>query len=655
MIVRRSSVVALSLTLVLVLVGGTVSRIAAAPAPVRPAVLLDGTVVTMNPARDVIENGHVLVRDGRIVAIWRGSKPPAGVSLDGVVRTSLGSHALIFPGLINLHDHPFYAMLPLWQPPSSHVQAALGRPTGTEPYANRNQWRGTTPEHARLISNPNTILTDGNALNRYLDVIKYDKVRMILGGTTTTQGWGPDAALDRLLARNAESPNFGRQRIGSSVFPLSLSASDVASLRGAMSAGLVDAWLAHLAEGVRDGDRRPGDPTSSRSEFADLKAKHLLNDTTVIIHGTGLEPEDFAAMASAPAARADGIGDGRGAKLVWSPLSNLLLYGKTTAVYDALNAGVLVSLGTDWTPSGSANLLAELKVADRALRDDAVLGLHRFLVPRVMAGQSDEAHGAGERALDQLLVEMVTINPATAIRWNDQVGSVEAGKVADLIVVNRSQTPLELGIPPSPYRGLIDATERDVQLVMVDGVPVAGDVSIMESLKPGHFEVVTSPAGCFDKAIDVTEPSIPGGTETLAHISASISNGMHAMGGDFPPAGGGPSSPYANTWSYLKANFLGTAGLPDSTFNFGLAFFFGLTPENKVNLEAMKPPPFFTVDDAWWLATLGAKRDATGLIEDVAPPYKPYLANTNHVSASDNPFAPETFEQRWYSTGCPVH
>ena len=103
-----------------------------------------------------------------------------------------------------------------------------------------------------------------------------------------------------------------------------------ALLSGGMAAGLVDAWLVHLAEGVRDADRRAGDATSSRAEFAELKARNLLTDATVIVHGIGLEPEDFDEMAHAPAA-GDGVGDGRGAKLVWSPLSNLLLYGKTTA------------------------------------------------------------------------------------------------------------------------------------------------------------------------------------------------------------------------------------------------------------------------------------------------------------------------------------
>ena len=287
-----------------------------------------------------------------------------------------------------------------------------------------------------------------------------------------------------------------------------------------MSAGLVDAWLVHLAEGVRDGDRRPGDPTSSRAEFADLKAGHLLTDATVIVHGVGLEPEDFYEMARAPAAP-DGAGDGRGAKLVWSPLSNLMLYGQTAAVYDALAAGVLVSLGTDWTPSGSPNLLTELKVADRALRDPSLLGGRRHVVPGLTVGSESEERGAAERALDRLLVEMVTINPAMAVRWDDQVGSIETGKAADLLVIEAPPMPEEtVGIPPSPYRRLIDATERNVALVMVGGVAQAGDVPVMSALKPGDFEAVVSEGGCFDKAIDVTAPDSQRDRNARADISA---------------------------------------------------------------------------------------------------------------------------------------
>ena len=102
----------------------------------------------------------------------------------------------------------------------------------------------------------------------------------------------------------------------------------------------------------------------------------------------------------------------------------------------------------------------------------------------------------------------------------------------------------------------------------------------MSALKPGDFEAVVSEGGCFDKAIDVTAP-IPNGTETLEQISALVADGLGALGGDHPPAGGGPSSPFANTWSYLKAHIPGASVLPDLTFNFALVSFFGLTPDGK--------------------------------------------------------------------------
>ena len=617
---------------------------AAAPPP--QALILDGTIVTMNAAREIIHNGHVLIRDGRVAAIWQGGGAPDDVDVKSAQRVPLGAHAYIYPGLINLHDHPFYDMLPMWQTPTSHQQAAVGRPLGSEPYANRYQWNAGPPpiEQRRLVANASSMLTEASGLGRLTEVIKFAKARMILGGTTTTQGGGSNAAYDSLLARNVEAMHFGRQRIFSRVPAIgAISNAEVSMLKDGMAAGLVDAWLVHLAEGVRDGDRRPGDPASSRAEFATLKAKELLNDTTVIVHGAGLEPEDFIDMAQAPAARA-GHGDGRGAKLVWSPLSNLLLYGKTAAVYDALAAGVLVSLGTDWTPSGSPNLLTELKVADRALRDQSILGSRRHVVPGLTNSDSD-GNGVAERALDQLLVEMVTINPAQSVRWDDQVGSIEVGKTADLLVIESPDRGRgNAGIPQSPYRRLIDATEQDVSLVLVGGVAQAGDVAAMNALKPGDFEVIASAAGCFDKAIDVTAPSLPKGNQTIAEVSTVLADGLRALGGDHQN-GGILSSPFTNTWSYLKARVPGASALPDIVFNFGLAQFFP-TPDGRINLEAMALPPLFVADDHWWFSTLEG-------VADPAPPYVAYPANVNQVSEWGNPFAADLFRERWYAPTCP--
>ena len=297
-------------------------------APTR--LLLRGTVVTMDDAHHVVRDGNVLVTGEMITAVWSGPTPPAGVDVSGATVVDAGRDALIFPGLINLHDHPSYDVLPLWPAPSSHRQGSLGRPTGTEPYANRYQWNRpdrSSPQHSRLIKNPQSILTSSDALGLYVEVLKHAEARAILGGQTALQGVSQEPAVQGLLVRNVDGTNFGRDRIearvpdvGAEDFP-----PEAAALAERMRDGQVDAWLVHLAEGVRDGRRRPGDTESSRQELDLIRQLGLLTDATVVLHGVGLERSDFAAMRRA---RRAGRGDGLGAKLVWSPLSNLLLYGR---------------------------------------------------------------------------------------------------------------------------------------------------------------------------------------------------------------------------------------------------------------------------------------------------------------------------------------
>jgi len=638
----------------LLLVSSSGGQSANEPFDPERGILLRGTVVTMDDAGTVIPHGNVLVRDGKIVAVWQGSRLPHGTTVGQAVEIDLGPGAMIFPGLINLHNHPTYGMLPLWPPPSSHVQVNLGRPLGTEPYANRYQW-GTmlgqgSPEFLRIVSNPETLLNSPIGLGLYPEVGKYSEIRALLGGETALQGAPSDPTTDNILARNLDNLNFGRDRIESRVrFISDLTGSELGSLVTRMRMGAVDSWLVHLAEGVRDGERRAGDAISSREEFAALRSKGLLTDVTVIVHGTGLEPEDFVAMRTAQSIRFDGTGDGHGAKLVWSPLSNLLLYGQTTLVYQALQAGLVVSLGTDWAPSGSRNLLDELKIADIAMRDPRLLGRDRDLIPRLrISGRPANERREAEIALDKLLIEMVTTNPSKTLRWTNEVGSIEEGKVADLIVITKPTHPTAPGLPDSPYRNLIDATEKDVRLVLVNGEPLSGDVEVMSTLKPGDYEVITSTAGCFQKAIDVTKPSVPRGTETLASIQQALRDALHAMGGDHPPAEGGPADD-TNTFSYLKTHIPGAASLTDAQLRQQLTFFFGLTPNGRLNMERIDLAPLLIEDDDYYFHLLEADVfSGSGLLADSTPPFGLYRSNFNHVQSLGNPFASQEYRERYF-------
>ena len=615
-------------------------------------IILRGTVVTMDAAGTILHKGNILIRGGKIVATWEGPQPPDGTPVGGATVIDLGPKALIFPGLINLHNHPTYNVLNPWPAPSSHVQPALGRVLGTEPYANRYQWNLATgnapPELRRLVNNPHTALLEG--LGVYPEVVKYAEIKAMLGGETAFQGAPADPAIDKILIRNVDNLNFGRDRIESRVESIAgLTGSDLSSLLTRMNDGQVDAWIAHLAEGVRDSQRRAGDPTSSRSEFATLISKGLLTDATVLAHANGLEPEDFTIMRNAPSIRLDGTGDGLGAKIVWSPLSNLLLYGQTTLIYPALSSGLTISLGTDWSPSGSRNLLDELKIADITLRGSQHHAGDRDLIPYLsITDKTGDELNLAETALDKLMVEMVTTNPAKTLRWNEEVGSIEGGKYADLFVITKSNRPSAHGIPDSPYRNLIDATEEDVHLVLINGEPLSGDVSLMELLKPGDNEVITSEGGCFQKAIDVTNPEAPKGTQTFAFIEQTLRNSLTALGGDNPPPGGGPAG-NTNTFTYLKANIPGARFLSDAEFRGLLTFYFGLDPQGRLNLEAIQLSPLLVEDDDFHFKLLGAEVFLdTGLIADSSPPFQLYPANFNHIQSLGNPFAAGEYRNRYF-------
>jgi 5-methylthioadenosine/S-adenosylhomocysteine deaminase len=636
-----------------VLAAALVPALLSAEPPFDPArgMILRGTVVTMDDEHRVLEHGSVLVREDRIVAIWEGRQAPRGTAVGDAITVDLGPSALIFPGLIDLHDHPTYGVLHAWPAPSSHVQPALGRPLGTEPYANRYQWNrmmgAAPPEERRLLDSPQVALSP-QGLDLHAEVVKYHEVEAILGGETTLQGAPPLAATDGVLARNVESPNFGRARIQSFVPAIAtLGGASLGAVLDRMQQGGTDAWIVHLAEGVRDGDRRPGNPVSSRAEFMTLKGKGLLTDATVVVHGVALEAADFAEMRAAPPARLDGTGDGMGAKLVWSPLSNLLLYGRTANVYEALAEGVLVSLGTDWTPSGSRNLLGELKVADLALRGDELLASSRVLLPELaLDGRHGRRAADAERALDRLLVDMVTRNPARTVRWYDKVGSIEPGKTADLLVVADPRHVPRAGMPDSPYRSLIDATERDVRLVLVGGEPVAGDVSVMSELKPGDYETVESARGCYRKAVDVTRAGVPKGQQTVADLRQILGDALEALGGDHPPEGGGPADD-SNTYSYLKQRIPVPFPMTDAQFRQFVLVPVAGTVDGRLNLERLRLPPLFTDDDEFFFDVLGARFDpSTGLLDDTNPPFQLYPSNASHLVDGVNPF--EELEARWY-------
>jgi hypothetical protein len=286
-------------------------------------------------------------------------------------------------------------------------------------YENRDQW-SAGDHYQSSVTGPMTVLA--RMPNLVPAIARYTEAKCLLGGTTTSQGIGlfSNQGIQhfyRGLVRNVEQTYDAalpeaRCRIGD------LEHKDIPAFLERLKR--TSCFLLHLSE---------GSDQHARSHFLALQmgSKWAITSALSGIHCNALTHGDFDTMSR------------YGASMVWSPVSNCLLYGSTADIAAARAAGLRMGIGSDWSYSGSKNLLAELNVA-------------RLIADGVIA--------------DGALVAMATCDAAAILGWSSVLGSLEAGKWADLIVLH--------GASKDPYEQLLTSTEADLEFTMIGGVPRCG-------------------------------------------------------------------------------------------------------------------------------------------------------------------------------------
>ena len=424
-------------------------------------VVLVGKVVTMNDAGDVLPNARVWLAAGKIKAIARaGEALPEGAK-DAPVVDSKG---VIYPSIIDLHNHPEYAIYPLM-------------PINRK-YRDRYEWRWYDDVYNKRITYPQEVLTRPHYLDLGMEIGRYGEYKALAGGTTSLQGGRTNLTYSKeeCLVRNIENSPV-ESRLASSRVDIGRSAKEWTAMQVERTKGPL---VVHLAEGPS---------TRMASEFYAIKDSNLLGPELIAIHGVGLTPPQLLEMA------------GVGAKLVWSPLSNFMLYGKTANVEVAKRAGLSISLAPDWAPSGSKSSLGELKVAD-LVNKHALKGLFT----------------------DRDLVEMVTRNPAAAMGWAQRLGRISEGFLGDVLVVDDRDE--------DPYRNLINAIEENIQLVFVRGEPLYGDTALLTLARGTASDIETTASFNKGKRGERTKAITPNcpGTElaplSVAETKARIQQGL---------------------------------------------------------------------------------------------------------------------------------
>jgi cytosine/adenosine deaminase-related metal-dependent hydrolase len=409
--------------------------------------LLRGTIVTPNE----VFQGEVLIAGDTITCAAPSCATAPNASLATVVET----HGMVFPGLIDTHNHVLYNVFDStdWTP--------------LRAYENHEEWTNE-PRYIALVDAKQYLNGEGSSpIDLGCELDKYGEIKALIAGTTSIAGAANPAnrGCFGTLARTIDQSPNGLEDDKVQVATLFPSASTADGVCENFADDSTDAFLIHIAEGT---------DMAARNEFTTLGTLTttdgcLYAPETTIVHGTALLDAEFTTMAQ------------NQMSLVWSPRSEIVLYGagtdqtKTTNVALARSKGINVALGPDWSITGSTNLLEELAYASKV---DA---------------------GAGQGPLlSRTLVELVTTNAARALGLQNVLGSLTAGKKADIMVIG--------GDACAPYDALVSATPADVRLVLVGGVALYGDPAL-ETLGPATPGCETLSVCNRSKFICVAAPS----------------------------------------------------------------------------------------------------------------------------------------------------
>jgi cytosine/adenosine deaminase-related metal-dependent hydrolase len=360
-------------------------------------VLEKGIIVTAGKSPHV---GNITISGGKIAAAPGNSA--------GLVKAGLGERSFVYPSLINTHDHLQGNYLPPVGPaPGTFYLTWL-------PWDNDLKASDTFKERSTL-SRENLY-----ALSGY---------KCLFSGVTTVNDHFPQklngAILPTLPIRAILEYGLAHE-----VTSYDLKWGDGVEVEYRRAVENNWPFITHLAEGF---------DTEAMHGVETLEKLGVLDNHCLLVHCISFSNEDIKKVSRA------------GASVSWCGFSNMFMFNVTCKIRRMLKENVNVTIGTDSSATGSANLLAEMKY-DREL--------YRTIY--------------GEDLPARTMFEMVTVNAAKAFWMQDRIGVLEEGKLGDILVLS--------GRMEDPYENLLAAEMEDIELLILEGKPIYGEMRFIDLL-----------------------------------------------------------------------------------------------------------------------------------------------------------------------------
>lgn len=392
--------------------------------------IVNAHVLTMNAQREVIAGGVVAIKDGKILAVG-----PAGIAADfSAPKTIDAADGIVMPGMINLHTHAAMA-----------VFRGLG-----DDVADRLR-KFIWPLEAKVVD---ADLVYWGAL--------HGMVEMIEGGVTTLVDSYPFPESTTRAARETGLRAFVAYGVKDDLEPFRRWAADLrgdplitpviglhspyastaTQIRQAadLSKALDLPVTMHVAE--MDFELKELRDKYNQTPIEYLDSLGLLSPRFIAAHCIFLTDADVALLAR------------RDVGVAHNMVANIKSAKGVAPILKLRQAGVRVGLGTDGAMSGNTlDIMGQLGYVAKLHKLDHK---DRTVMP------------ANE------VVEMATIGGARALHREDRLGSLEPGKLADIIIVDTNSTSM---VPLyDPYTALVyAASPRDVRTTIIQGRIVMKD------------------------------------------------------------------------------------------------------------------------------------------------------------------------------------
>jgi 5-methylthioadenosine/S-adenosylhomocysteine deaminase len=438
----------------------------------------DGYVVTMDEARRVLDPGHLLLQDDKIVWVGAGEPP---LPYDEVV---VASDRIVFPGLINTHVHT-----------SQQLGRGLGDDVSLLTWLHERIW----PYESNMTEEDSYISTllcgieqirsgvtafaepGGQHVPGMCRAVRELGLRAILARSTMDGGEGLPTPMvettDETLAIQERhlldwhGAADGRIKIWFALRTIFNNSDDLITRSKALADRYDVGLQMHVAE-VKE-EIEFATATRGRSTVAHLAHLGVLDANFLAIHCVWLTDDEIELFAT------------HDVKVSHNPAAAMRVLG-FARIPEMVDQGICVTIGTDGAPSNNRmSLIDEMYLT-------ALIHKGRLLDPTVMPAQK--------------ILEMVTIDGARGLLWDAELGSLEAGKKADLAIINpRTANMLPLH---DPIANLVTSIKTEnVESVMCNGRWLMRDGVILTVDENAVFEEAIARARAIRERAGIVLPA----------------------------------------------------------------------------------------------------------------------------------------------------